>query len=56
VPATADAFEEYRLHGADFSRTALRVVKRMLAGEEVTEASSGLTKREWTELLAKLSD
>jgi thymidylate synthase (FAD) len=32
----------------------LAVVRRMLAGEAVDQASSGLNRREWTELLAAL--
>lgn len=30
------------------------VVKRLLAGEPVTQAESGLSKREWTELMQVL--
>jgi thymidylate synthase (FAD) len=50
VPFAHDAFEEHRLHGARLSRSGLGVVKRMIAGEQVTQESSGLTKREWDEL------
>ena len=35
-------------------RTALAVVKRLLAGERVDQAESGLCKREWRELMAVL--
>ena len=55
VPFAFDAFEEHRLHGTRLSRTGLGVVKRMLAGEQVTQETSGLTKREWDELQAMLS-
>jgi len=55
VPFAFDAFEEHRLHGTRLSRTGLGVVKRMLAGEHVTQETSGLTKREWDELKAMLS-
>ncbi len=54
VPFAADAFEEHRLHGARLSRSGLGAVKRMLAGEVVTQETSGLTKREWDELQATL--
>jgi thymidylate synthase (FAD) len=54
VPFAYDAFEEHRLHGARFSRTSLAVLKRMLAGEQVTQETSGLTKREWVEFEAAL--
>lgn len=55
VPFAAEAFEEHRLHSARLSRTGLAVVKRMLAGEKVSQETSGLTKREWEELQATLN-
>ena len=54
VPLAYGAFEEYRLGAANISKTGLVVVKRMLAGEQVTQETSGLTKREWDELMEKL--
>ena len=54
VPMTAEAFRQYRLGGAHLSANALFAVKRMLAGERVTHAESGMTKREWSELMAVL--
>jgi thymidylate synthase (FAD) len=54
VPLAYEAFEDYRLGGAELSATALSVVRRMLAGEAVDQASSGLSKREWRELMATL--
>ena len=54
VPMTAEAFRQFRLGGAHLSASALAAVKRMLAGESVTQAESGMTKREWTELMAVL--
>ncbi|MAR57292.1 MAG: thymidylate synthase (FAD) [Rickettsiales bacterium] len=54
VPHAAEAFEEYRMQGAHLSGTGVDVVKRMLAGEDVTQENSGLTKREWGELMATL--
>ena len=47
----ADAFREYRLGGANLSATAMAVVRRMLAGEAVEQETSGLSKREWRELM-----
>jgi thymidylate synthase (FAD) len=52
VPLAAEAFREYRLGAAQLSATGLAVVKRMLAGEPVDAGSSGLSKREWGELMA----
>jgi thymidylate synthase (FAD) len=54
VPITAEAFRQYRLGGAHLSANALAVVKKLLAGEKVTQESSGLSKREWTELMRVL--
>jgi thymidylate synthase (FAD) len=55
VPLTAEAFEQHRLGATTLSKSALAVVKRMLKGETVTLESSGLGKREWSELLAVLN-
>ncbi len=54
VPAVFDAFSEYRLGGTHMSRTGLEVVKRLLSGEAVTQEASGLSKREWRELMDQL--
>jgi thymidylate synthase (FAD) len=54
TPLAAEAFREYRLGAAQLSATGLAVVKRMLAGEAVDAANSGLAKREWSELMALL--
>ena len=54
VPITAQAFVENGLEGARLSKTALAVVRRMLAGEKVEQKDSGLGPREWRELLAVL--
>ena len=50
VPIACEAFEEYRLGGAGLSRSALAAVRRMLAGETVTQEDSGMSAREWREL------
>ena len=54
VPITAEAFRQYRLGGTHLSANALAVVKKLLTGEKVTQESSGLSKREWTELMEAL--
>ena len=54
VPAVFESFTEYRMGGAHLSRTGLDVVKRLLAGEPVTQEASGLSKREWRELMDQL--
>ena len=50
VPLSFEAFEQHRLHAVSLSKNAIEAVRRMLQGEAVTEASSGLGKREWAEL------
>lgn len=54
VPLTHEAFLEHRMGAATLSATSLSVVRRLIAGEGVTHADSGLTKREWGELAALL--
>ena len=54
VPMTAAAFEEYRRGAYTLSASGLAVVRRLLAGEAVTAEASGLSKREWRELMAAL--
>ncbi|MSP20425.1 MAG: FAD-dependent thymidylate synthase [Alphaproteobacteria bacterium] len=54
VPLAFNAFQEFRLGAVTLSAGALKVVQRMLAGESVDQTSSGMSKREWTELMAAL--
>jgi thymidylate synthase (FAD) len=54
VPMTHAAFLEYRMNAALISATALAVIRRLLAGETVTPEASGLSRREWRELMAVL--
>jgi thymidylate synthase (FAD) len=54
VPLTHAAFLEYRMNAALISATGLSVIQRMLAGESVDQASSGLSAREWRELMVTL--
>jgi len=49
VPAAYGAFEDYRLGGAQLSGKALDCLRRMLAGETVTQENSGMSKGEWRE-------
>ncbi len=54
VPMTHAAFLEYRMNAAVISATGLAVIRRLLAGETVTPDASGLSRREWRELMALL--
>ena len=51
VPLSYGAFEDYRLGGATLSGKALDCLRRMLKGEVVTQETSGMSKREWTEFM-----
>ena len=54
VPMTHAAFLEYRMNAALISATGLTVIRRLLSGEDVDRLSSGLSAREWRELMALL--
>jgi thymidylate synthase (FAD) len=54
VPMAAAAFRDYRLGAVTLSAQMLGVVRRMLAGEVVAQEGSGLSKREWRELMDTL--
>jgi thymidylate synthase (FAD) len=54
VPAAYAAFQDYRLGAVSFSGQMMAVLKRMLAGEAVEQPGSGLSKREWGEMMAAL--
>ena len=53
-PLAHAAFLEYRMNAASISATGLKVIRRLLAGEPVEQKSSGLSPREWRELMAVL--
>ncbi|MEC8629933.1 MAG: FAD-dependent thymidylate synthase [Pseudomonadota bacterium] len=55
VPAAFGAFEDYRMGGATLSGRALECVRQMLAGNEVTQKSSGMSKGEWREFQGLLN-
>ncbi|HVC60843.1 MAG TPA: FAD-dependent thymidylate synthase [Acetobacteraceae bacterium] len=54
VPLACQAFRDYRLGAITLSAQMLAVVRRMLAGEAVAQADSGLNRREWAELMTAL--
>jgi thymidylate synthase (FAD) len=54
VPMTYAAFLEYRMNAALISAKGLAVIRRLLAGETVTPEASGLSRREWRELMVLL--
>ena len=54
TPQAWEAFEDYRLGGASFSAAGLACLKRMIAGESVEQAGSGMSPGEWREFRAVL--
>jgi thymidylate synthase (FAD) len=54
VPHTFEAFMDYQMGGANLSAAGLDLVRRMIAGETVAQTESGLSPREWRELMAIL--
>jgi thymidylate synthase (FAD) len=54
VPLTWAAFHDFRLTAVTFSGPMLACLKRMLAGETVSQEGSGLSKREWREFIEAL--
>ncbi|PJK28619.1 FAD-dependent thymidylate synthase [Minwuia thermotolerans] len=54
TPLCAAAFEEYRMGGAHLSAKGVAALRRMLDGEAVTQENSGLSAREWREMMAAL--
>ena len=55
VPFAYAAFEDYRMGGATLSGKALDCLRRMLAGEAVTQENWGMSKGEWREFEAILA-
>ena len=54
VPITYEAFQDYRMGGASLSAKGLSVVKKLIQGDAIDQKSSGLSPREWRELMATL--
>jgi thymidylate synthase (FAD) len=51
VPITHAAFLDYRVGAAHLSSKGLKIVKLMINGNKVSYEDSGLSKREWNELM-----
>jgi thymidylate synthase (FAD) len=54
VPITYQAFMDYRVGAAEISSKGLKVIKSMISGKKIEQEQSGLSKREWNELMEKL--
>ena len=54
VPITHAAFLDYRVGAAHISAKGLKIIKSMLNGNKIDYETSGLSKREWNELMETL--
>jgi len=51
VPITYEAFMDYRVGGTEVSSKGKAVLQKLIKGEDVSVEQSGLSKREWNELM-----
>ena len=51
VPTTYEAFMDYRVGGTEVSAKGKSVLKDLISGKKVDFETSGLSKREWNELM-----
>ena len=54
VPITYEAFLDYRVGGTEVSLKGKKIIKKLINGEKVDAEKSGLSKREWNELMSAL--
>ena len=54
VPITYEAFMDYRVGGTEISSKGKKVIQKLISGEKVDIDESGLSKREWNELMSVL--
>ena len=52
VPITYEAFMDYRVGGTEISSKGKIVIQKMISGEKISIVESGLSKREWNELMS----
>ena len=51
VPITYDAFMDYRVGGTEISAKGKIIIQNLIKGKDVKIEDSGLSKREWNELM-----
>ena len=51
VPITYEAFMDYRVGGTEVSAKGKILIQKLIKGEKITLEKSGLSKREWNELM-----
>ena len=56
VPFTYEAFLDYRMNAANISSKGINVIRKKLSGLDVSMEDSGMSKREWQELMSLLEN
>ena len=51
VPITYEAFMDYRVGGTEVPKKGKLIIQKFIKGEDVNFDNSGLSKREWNELM-----
>ena len=51
VPITYEAFMDYRVGGTEISAKGKIILQKLIKGEDIDVEQSGLSKREWNELM-----
>ena len=51
VPITFEAFMDYRVGGTEVSAKGKIIIQKLINGENISMEESGLSKREWNELM-----
>ena len=54
VPLSYEAFNDYRVSSSEFSKLSIDVIKKLISGKKINHKESGLSKREWLELMSSL--
>ena len=55
VPITYDAFIDYRVGGSEISLKGKKIIEKLIKGKKIQFDKSGLSKREWNELMASFN-
>ena len=51
VPITYEAFMDYRVGGTEVSAKGKIIIQKLIKGENISMEDTGLSKREWNELM-----
>jgi len=51
VPHSYEAFLKHRMSSKEISAAGIEVIKKLTKGQKITQEESGLSKREWGELM-----